>query len=464
MALLFTDNSATQNVNHGSATSLDDLTNFTLLFWLMVGSTANAFRHVVAKTNSDGFNDGWCVYQMVGDGTRLRITYARSGADQDVRTATSTLSAGTWQCLAFTINTAGSPACYAGNLTTAMADVSNNVTNGSGTYVSAAAYNLYSGANLQFNPSAIGGRIALVSVFTPSLTLAQIEAQRQNIWVPVVPANCVLFSNYGFDGATTAPDWSGRVNNGTVTGATAIGHVPLPPRLWSVPWVVVPAAAAPVTINCALGTLVLAGQASTISATGTATISAALGTLTLAGQAATISATGTATVSAALGTMVLAGQAATVSATGTATISAALGTLTLAGQAATVSVGLQVNAALGTLTLAGQAASVSATGTATVAANTGALVLAGQSAAISATGTATVAANTGTLVFAGLQASITFPSAPTVTVVLGLLSLAGLQAKAMAAVAPAERIYSVLQDDRTYSVLSEDRTFSVTED
>jgi len=60
--------------------------------------------------------------------------------------------------------------------------------------------------------------------FDRALSLGEIRSLQFH---PRVLSGCVLYSHYGFNGTGTQPDWSGKGNSGTVTGATVSNHVPL---------------------------------------------------------------------------------------------------------------------------------------------------------------------------------------------------------------------------------------------
>lgn len=216
MALQFTDDS-TDQINHGSGSTLDNLVPATILMWVKPSVISVGFRSILSKTSggsgwalySHEFNDFWA-FDISG------TVYNRVFFD-DVMTTD-------WQSIAITWERdVIAPAAYRGTLTTALSDITNTSSTGSGGFDDSAA-TLFTGTN--FDGNTIGMSLALLMIWNRILTIGELEAQR---WRPHKNNGCVFFAHYGFNGTGTQPDWSGNGNSGTVTGATVSPHVPLGP-------------------------------------------------------------------------------------------------------------------------------------------------------------------------------------------------------------------------------------------
>lgn len=218
MGLLFADNT-TDEVIYGSAASLDDLTTPSFLAWIKPTNNSNSFRNWGGKgTNLDFFRRGV-------DGTRLAVQRVYSGTDPIVEIATGNMTTG-WNFVAFTMDWAVSNKAYWGDLSTVVSDKSANAALSTGTLTSDAASNFTLGSNQGAGANAAAPyNIAWFGVWNRILTLGELKDQQYR---PHVTSGCVLFTHLGFNGTTSCPDWSGKVNNGaTVTGATQAAHVPL---------------------------------------------------------------------------------------------------------------------------------------------------------------------------------------------------------------------------------------------
>jgi len=222
-ALLF--DASTERVDHGSATSLDDLDTATVLAWVYPTAT------------SVGFVEGKYASPCCSTGYRWLVPGFHANASLDVRvdratsdlgmTALSLMTANAWQFIGAVWNTGGTDAdqkLFRGTLTSIATEPTYNIqTVGSGATVSDAGGTLVVGnrEGADFN---FPGRIAWVGIWNRALTNGEVRAQQ---FRPHPTSGCVLFTHYGFNGTGTQPDWSGSANSGTVTGATVIDHVPL---------------------------------------------------------------------------------------------------------------------------------------------------------------------------------------------------------------------------------------------
>jgi hypothetical protein len=230
MSLLF-GGAVSDRVNHGSAAALDNLTAWTQIFWLYP-TTLTSFLDISDK-------------QVTSNGRRLVFVsgYATSDVEIQVRRATNAddyssngagITVNNWWYVAVVYDSAAGAGLhakfYVGNLTTPAALKSTIVdTEGSGALKTDAAGDFIIGNDYAF-ASSYRGRIAFHGNWNITLSLGQIKAQQYDLLYPVDPdpAHCLIFTNYGLLGTGTQPDWSGNLNNGTVTGATQSNHVPLP--------------------------------------------------------------------------------------------------------------------------------------------------------------------------------------------------------------------------------------------
>jgi hypothetical protein len=237
MALFFDADG--EEVDHGSDTSLDDLTTKTFLFWCNPSSSIGTSDMLLLKQSTDNT----VVSTQWGDSSKLACYQKRGGADSDAReTATGLLTQDTWQYIACTYDSIANPRwhIYRGTLSTLATEASYSFTSPlrSGS-IDDAAGNLYIGSDAA-SAQTWRGSIATVMILDTVLSLAEIQRQQ---FSQQADANCVLYCHYGFNGTGTQVDYSGTGNSGTVTGATQTAHVPLaPPFGISIPWVPAPAA------------------------------------------------------------------------------------------------------------------------------------------------------------------------------------------------------------------------------
>lgn len=114
---------------------------------------------------------------------------------------------------------------YVGNLSTPLAEPSAYASQavGTGAVGGDAGSDARIGNNAADN-GAMQGDIAFFGLWNRYLTYGEMLAQQ---WHPHPTEGCVVFLMLGWNGTSTQPDWSGNLNNGTVTGATVAAHVPL---------------------------------------------------------------------------------------------------------------------------------------------------------------------------------------------------------------------------------------------
>lgn len=221
MALEFTGGDNDQ-VNHGSASNLDDVAVGTYLFWIWWDALPSAVRSLLGKSERRIIHSHW---GSTGDYTAFII----DGTNK-VEFAANIGATAAWYCVAFTWDTSlgsGYGSIYRGSLTGLMASQTltweTKVAGGTD-----AGGDLLIGRDSNANTS-LDGKIALFAHWGVRLTLDELIQQQYRL-MPVVrtdPSELLVFCNYGFSGTGVQRDWSGNSNDGTVTGATVAPHVPL---------------------------------------------------------------------------------------------------------------------------------------------------------------------------------------------------------------------------------------------
>lgn len=224
MALTFNDSS--QQVDHGSDASLDDMVPITILMWVYPTTIDTTYRRAIAKGGSGlmelAFTDEFDI--GVPNNFQFGRGYSTTGAFS--RAAQDTITVNKWQCIAVTFAALVAPKLYHGDLDTIITETAYALEIAkSGTLVTDASLSLRIGRREDATDTFLG-RIAFVGMWKRELTLGQLQAQQFH---PHVTADCKLFTHYGFNGTGTQADWSGNTNNGTVTGASQADHVPLGP-------------------------------------------------------------------------------------------------------------------------------------------------------------------------------------------------------------------------------------------
>ena len=209
-----------RHVNCGSGSSIDDLTTFTMMWWL--NPTSLAASSFLASKTPVGYGTWRDVYCNVNG--QVRVEFKRATTGMTVYAVNGTLAAGAWQCIAVTWDGSNAAKIYKGTLAAALAEASYATsTAGSGAYSSDAAEALFLGAGPNITQR-FNGSIAWVGLWNREMTLAELQSQQ---FRPRVTSGCVGFWMLGANGTATQADWSGNGNSGSVTGATVADHVPL---------------------------------------------------------------------------------------------------------------------------------------------------------------------------------------------------------------------------------------------
>ncbi len=220
MSLLFTDGSS-DRVDHGNTGSSPAASTF----YAWVYPTAlTATRQFFRKGGLTGY------YSIAFGGTaNVRVLIDYASADATRRSSVSSwFTANAWQFAAVTFDGTNAPKIYRGDLTTTVIEATSydQTTAPSGARITdgGAAAIVGNGDNSGFN-AGFPGRIAVANwIDGTALSLPELQIHQ---FQPQKHTNSKIFTQYGFNGTSTQPDWSGNGNAGTVTGATQTQHVPL---------------------------------------------------------------------------------------------------------------------------------------------------------------------------------------------------------------------------------------------
>jgi hypothetical protein len=215
------------NVNHGSDTSLDNLTNLTYLIWIKPNATGQA-AGLIAKGVSTGGGSRRSLELRNITANAIYGTVDLSTTDAAAESTANAYNANEWTFIGMTYNdTAKVIKLYSGTLTSPVAEVSYSSTvTGSGTTGSNASNNQFVaayGSGTSGNPNAA---ISWAAIWNRVLTLDEIKQHQFRPFCNRADG-CVLFTEYGWAGTGTQADFSGNGNNGTVTGATVTDHAPI---------------------------------------------------------------------------------------------------------------------------------------------------------------------------------------------------------------------------------------------
>lgn len=225
MALLF--DGTTTKVDCGSNAVLDNLNVGTFLAWVYPTNVSTSARVIVIKGLGASGRRALEIRDLA-DGD-LRVQVARATTTLEARSQSGVVTANEWQFLGTGFDANGVDAdqeLYRGTLGSSVAEISSYAAQsvGSGATGDNSAKNQFVG-NRETDNQGFVGRIAWVGMWNRKLTLEEIRAQQ---FRPHVTSGNVFFMHVGFNGTGTQPDWSGNLNNGTVTAATVVDHVPLP--------------------------------------------------------------------------------------------------------------------------------------------------------------------------------------------------------------------------------------------
>jgi hypothetical protein len=215
-------------VDHGTDTSLDDLfiANTQITMWLWVYRTVNGGNQSM-MTKDGAFPSGWefVVDNGAAEGQLRFIVFRGSGSGNwtDIQSnSTTAVPLNTWTFVAFTFDTslATYGRLYKGNESTAVSEVGYALQQNGATPPDAdATHSLYVGNLQRATTLSFKGRIARGGIITRALTLAQLEAIRDDLDGPISGAN-VANTIFLFDYDVDLTDQSANSNDGTSTNTS----------------------------------------------------------------------------------------------------------------------------------------------------------------------------------------------------------------------------------------------------
>ncbi len=216
-------------VMHGDGPAIDNLIRQTFVAWIKPSSLGSN-RYIWSKFSDKPF------FRVTDSSGRLRLFKSRLSSALDYTTST-TVSAGSWQFVAFTmdLNLSSNIAhIYTGSLSSPPSEASYASANdGSGAFYTDALNAAYAG-NRSNSDRSLRGLIGAIALFDRVLSIGEMTAW----WMrPRVMSGCVLAANYFT--TTSLADLSGHGFNGTLTGfnvATHADHVPLGPAFGADGW------------------------------------------------------------------------------------------------------------------------------------------------------------------------------------------------------------------------------------
>lgn len=222
MALVF-GAANTDDVSVGG-TSLDNLSAFSMLFWIYP-TTITHQRRIWSKgasikdieiRNSGGDVDRFLFYVVRATTTAIAIP------------VNNTLVLNTWQCIGITYDGTDGPRVFTGSLTAAMTEVSYSTRDvGAGAETDDSAAEIALGNRTSTGTASFQGRMEVYKHFNTRMSLAEL---RRHQFRDIPASNCLLHWRLGYSGTTTQVDWSGTGNAGTISGATIGAGLPIPYR------------------------------------------------------------------------------------------------------------------------------------------------------------------------------------------------------------------------------------------
>ena len=211
-------NGTTDQVDFGSAASLDDMMPVTFMFIYRPTTLDTTFRYLWWKL---GTGRSYITHHD----SDLEFARIYSGTNAFATSTGDILSANNWY-VTFLVDGGAAVATriYHAQLGSALAEVSYGIQDTpTGTLTTDAAGSVLVG--FRDSTRRFIGDIAVVAVWEEAFSLDQCIAQ---YWRVSMTANSQLYSHLGFNGTGTQADWSGKANGGTVTGTTVTSHAPIP--------------------------------------------------------------------------------------------------------------------------------------------------------------------------------------------------------------------------------------------
>lgn len=215
-------------IDHGSSSTIDNvLTAFTTLMWVYP-TTISDNRGFWSILLNSGTSDHRLTFSGTSGFLRTRISEGASATNYI--TNNNALSINGWYCVALSYEASGTGRAkiFVGTLTSKLTQCTySTATDGTGASMDAHSSNslivgnrFVTGAYVQ----AFQGSISKLLFWSRRLSDDEIYSQQ---FVHRPTENCILYSEYGYNGTGSQPDWSGNLNNGTVTGGSRSAHVPI---------------------------------------------------------------------------------------------------------------------------------------------------------------------------------------------------------------------------------------------
>lgn len=216
----------TDQVDHGSAGSLDDMTTQGGFFWIRPVGLSSSLNHEMMEKTPSSFAS---FKSLTTTGTgQLLVDFSVTGGGGELRSRSvdNLLQESEWAFVGYTWdgNTSNAIKLYYGTRNTVVSELSsyNQQIAPGGTYNSDAGQNHIVGKHPDPSTNGFKGDIAWHGMWNVVPSIDQIRA----IQLGQFPSGCVLDVPYGINGTSTQTDRSASANNGTVTGALVSGLTP----------------------------------------------------------------------------------------------------------------------------------------------------------------------------------------------------------------------------------------------
>lgn len=222
-----------------NSASIENLTEFSVLVWLYVTSTAND-DGILYRVDSVAASS-WRLLFAGNDGALQFAPWRSGGVGVHQTTNANGLDLNKWECVAIRFDSTNGGDIFKGDLTTPLAEVTYSSDSPSSGALNTMDGDLFIGNSFTSQSTRMtNGRIAVVKHWDTRLSLNELIAQQ---WTNSPRSDLVLHHECGWSGTTTQNDLSGNGNSGTLTGGTLADHVPLPfGSTNNVPYVVAAAA------------------------------------------------------------------------------------------------------------------------------------------------------------------------------------------------------------------------------
>lgn len=220
MALLF--DADTERVACGSDASLDNIAVVTVMV-VFRPSVVTDLQHIMDK--------GQEFFVRIQSDNDITIFREYNTVNCNCRSDSNPVTVDVWQIMFGVDGGNGvAPHIYIADLGAELLEVTSYGAQQtpSTTLTSDAANTLHWGYNPLAESRSYSGDIARGMIFAEALSLGQCRSIYNRVLTGLAH-NCRIWTELGYNGTGTQPDWSGNGNSGTVTGATVVPHAPLGP-------------------------------------------------------------------------------------------------------------------------------------------------------------------------------------------------------------------------------------------